>query len=491
MDSEQQAGREDAGMQAPRRSNWVQSATAPRVNNGEVNDGALVFTKIPPREKPRRQRVTSRAVMTLLAVVAVLLTAGGIAGPQVVYAVEVLRFNELAQAAEDAADEAESLSVFTTAETLLWKLRSEEVRGVPARLATLGKGEKPALSSGFQTEAAASSEAIAESLAEPLNTGRKNNLAEKATKARGSVAADPKSWFDVDRPTVIDFAAIERKPAARFAENGTVTREQVETVKLLERENAELVEVNSQQLEGAVSKNEALAEAVSTATNQLVTESARTAKSALSELPAPLEELADLMLTPQLQQTHAQLTEDVRRDATTLGAAALVTNFGVDDAGAVIGLAPEADLPEGARAIPGGDAVRLNYLLPKLEKFVQTYQNYDESRAELERLEAEALLAPVAPEAPADIEPPQVIPLPDSAEVSTNGDAGANATSTDSIPDGAAGADDTTSTDTGGTDASPDAGDANDTEGSVGASSEVPSDPGGGTANEAASQLGH
>ena len=90
-------------------------------------------------QKAKRRRITSRTIMAVLAVIAVLLTAGGIAGPQVVYAYEASRFTDIVRDVDATATQAEDLAALAEAEALLWELRSEESRDLPARLIALSQ----------------------------------------------------------------------------------------------------------------------------------------------------------------------------------------------------------------------------------------------------------------------------------------------------------------------------------------------------------------
>lgn len=90
--------------------------------------------------------MTSKALTTSLAVVAVLLTTGGIAAPQVLYAREAANFHELAEQVNAEAENLTQLEMQAGSEELLLELRSAEVHGLPAKLTALVKGESGPLS---------------------------------------------------------------------------------------------------------------------------------------------------------------------------------------------------------------------------------------------------------------------------------------------------------------------------------------------------------
>lgn len=61
-----------------------------------------------------------------------LLTTGGIAAPQVLYAREAANFHELADQVNAEAEKAAALAMQAGSEELLLELRSAEVHGLPA-----------------------------------------------------------------------------------------------------------------------------------------------------------------------------------------------------------------------------------------------------------------------------------------------------------------------------------------------------------------------
>ena len=317
-------------------------------------------------QKAKRRRITSRTIMAVLAVIAVLLTAGGIAGPQVVYAYEASRFTDIVRDVDASATQAEDLAALAEAEALLWELRSEESRDLPARLIALSQRPGEALSDPFAAELAASADAITSALAPPTKAAKQVRLAEKAAEARASELPDPMSWFDVDGDVLAEFAAIEPTPLARVDSKGTVTLERVqEARKLLETTQATIAS-ETERIESRSKKNVALSDALDAAATQVSAESTRVSAAALTATATQVAEVVEgTEIAPEVEQ--------LRLAATDLELAAQVSRFAVTETGEVVGIAPDAELPDGAMVIPGGSSVRLNYLLPRLEAFLGAF----------------------------------------------------------------------------------------------------------------------
>ena len=282
-------------------------------------------------------------------------------------------------AAARSAEDAEALAV---SENLLWHLRSDEVRATPAELASLSAHAGVGLSVEFKAEAGASARKLSEAIAKSKITHEQKALAKKATEAREAQRPDPKSWFEVTGESLVALAAIEAEPMPRVEHDGTVTLEVIQVAKSTLKNNLAAADEQQTVLKEETEKNADLASALALATKQVSAESTRAATAALAET-AKAEERTEAVAAANTALAQA---------ATDLQAAVAVKTFAVTPDGVVVGIPAGGKLPDGAIVIPGGDAVRLSYLMPKLKGYLAAFDALAAAKEEA-RLAAEAAAA--------------------------------------------------------------------------------------------------
>lgn len=334
----------------------------------------------------RRKRVTSRAVMIALGIIAVCLAVGGLITPQLVYAREASRFEEIAAEANSAALQAESTAALRDAEGLLLRLRGDEAVQLSQQIRGLSESPSDLLDEDFV--AALEPQLTTLEGAAPSDKSRKNDayLAKRALDARELEQPDPKSWFDVDGKQLIELAGITAEEGERTDLGGTVTLERVQHAIRASETNNKLLADAQTGLEQVADSNAALHEAVDTISDKLTAESRRVAAEALERASeGPTDVLVDPALPPGAAADPATTADTLRSETTKLRSAAEATIFVTNDKGKIRGLAEGAEIPKGAVRIPGGEAVRIAYLLPRLSAVLEA----DALHAEAQQLEAE------------------------------------------------------------------------------------------------------
>lgn len=345
--------------------------------------------------------MTSKALTTSLAVVAVLLTTGGIAAPQVLYAREAANFHELAEQVNAEAENLTQLEMQAGSEELLLELRSAEVHGLPAKLTTLVKGEGGPLSPEFKRSMTEASAALTAAIAVDAVPKHHSGAAKKALKAREAEEPDPQNWFDVDSELLAFYADITPEGVERVDTSGTVTLERVQQTKRLHAENQKLAEQYAATVDDVSSDNAALTSALTEIQELATAEAQRVAKQITDELAARDAEAEAAGIDPEADKLEE--TKQLLADATELQARADAALFVIDGDGKVTGLPDGAQAPEGTMRIPGGPVVQLRYIMPKLQKVIGSYEA---ERKALEEAAAEAVQAEATqPEDPAMPDP--------------------------------------------------------------------------------------
>lgn len=330
--------------------------------------------------KVRRRRITSRAMMVFLAVIAVCLAVGGLVAPQVMYAREASNFSKVADEANAAAVEAESARVLKESEQLLLGLRSDEVRALVKPLAEMHKSGSDTFSAEFTSSLADDLSKLTDALAvSPKQDGRAD-LAARALNARELERPDPGSWFDVDSRQLAVLAAVEVEPARYVDVGGTVTLERVHEARNILQENKNLAAQADAEREELSARNAELRGALEQVAGLVSVEAERMAKALLERAgePQPEEELLYALETEE--EVRLREAEDaLRASAGQLQRAANTGFFVLDKDDRIVGLAEGEELPEGAIRIPGGEGVRLNYLIPLLEALVEAAVDHSEA----------------------------------------------------------------------------------------------------------------
>lgn len=321
-----------------------------------------------PVAKARRRRVTSRAVMVSLSVIAVFLAVGGVLAPQISYAREASRFSEIAAEANAAASEAESLIALEEAERLLLTLRSNEAQSIANQLRILSKSSGKELNPAFKTDIVTAAGELEASLETNANPSITSSNAKKAAKARASETPDPRTWFDVDATQILLYADITPDEIDRATVEGTVTLDRVQEVKGLLAKNNKVAQDTEEKLGKASAKNADLDNTVSELNTKVVAESQRASKAARDRLDSAVEPSAMEMSVAEEEWRSAESALRIALDG--LDTAVNATTFAVDADGVIVGVAEGAVLPDKAVRIPGGDMIRLAHVLPKLRAFV-------------------------------------------------------------------------------------------------------------------------
>lgn len=346
-----------------------------------------------PRAAERRRIAKSRMLMGGLGALAIVLTVGGIAAPQVVYALEAANFKTLASDAEAKAVEAAELDQREQSETLLFALRSTEAKELPAKLTGLSISPSEALSNDFKRAIGTSSKQLSTVLKAGGDVKTPAAAVKKATDARDADPSSAHSWFDVDSEQLAFYADIPLEEPTVDLKSGTVTRELVREAKTILSDNDKAVAVLSESVAELSGRNEELARAVAQASQQVVAEAGRASAATLSALDARAEEDAARGLT----EAETEAADKLRALANDLEARSKAKIFVELPDGNVQGLAAGTELPAGAVRIPDGDAVRLKYVLSTLQEFAAADVADRTVRAEVQAArEAEAAAAAAA-----------------------------------------------------------------------------------------------
>lgn len=358
-----------------------------------------------PLKKARRRRVTSRAVMIALSVVAVFLAVGGVLAPQISYAREASRFQDIAEEVNVAADQAESLIALEESERLLFKLRSEEARELVAQTKRWSTSANKDLSPEFKSAMALATTDLETALGKGAVASAESGSMKKAKKARAAEVPDPLTWFDVDATQVMSLADIEvTEELSRADVEGTVTLERVQETKRMLDSHNRLVETNQAKVDAVHAKNETLSAVVGGITANVVTEAGRTAKATRARIA---EAEAAENTQPKVSDEAWRAATDSLASATgALEAALQAEQFAIDQDGQLVGVAVGAEFPANSIRIPGGDAIRLKFIIPEIKKLI--------AAVEVERKAVDALrearaAARAAAEAAAAA-PPQYFP---------------------------------------------------------------------------------
>lgn len=300
-----------------------------------------------------------------------MLTTGGIAAPQIMYAREASNFHELAAQVNEEAETAASLSQRAASEELLLELRSAEAVGMPAKLAGFAKNTTGALSADFKREIGEAAAAMTAALAVEAVPQANSEIAKKALSAREAELPDPRSWFDVDPDLLAFYADITPEGVVGVDTQGTVTFDRVQEAKRLHETNAKLATAARETVKQFAAENAALAAAVETSDELLTAESQRISAAALAML-AERKQAAELAgldpeadVPPETVKLAAAASELQKRSSAVM--------FVVTDAGVVEGLPAGAESPQGAVRIPGGPAVRMRYIGPAFREFLGAY----------------------------------------------------------------------------------------------------------------------
>ncbi|UTX53532.1 hypothetical protein [Leucobacter aridicollis] len=374
-----------------------------RRGNAHGDDGATAES---PRVVARRRRVTSKALTTSLAIVAVLLTTGGIAAPQVLYAREAATFHELAEQVNAQAEALTQLEMQAGSEQLLLELRSAEVHGLPAKLTAFTKPADGPLSPEFKRALAEATTALSAAIAVDAVPKNHSSAAKKALTAREAEQPDPQNWFDVDADLLAFYADITPEGVEHVDTTGTVTLERVQQTKRLHATNQKLAEDFAVTVDGLSADNTALKAALTEVQELTTTEAQRVAKQIIDELAERDAEAEAAGLDPEVEKLEE--TKQLLADATDLQARANAAFFVVDGDGKVSGLPEGAEAPEGAMRIPGGPVVQMRYIMPKFQKLIGSYEaerkaveEAAENAAAAEAQQQQDAETP-APETPAD-----------------------------------------------------------------------------------------
>lgn len=369
-----------------------------RGTHGHVSDGENTES---PRVLARRRRVTSKALTTSLAVVAVLLTTGGIAAPQVLYAREAANFHELAEQVNVEAEKAAALAMQAGSEELLLELRSAEVHGLPAKLTALTKQADGPLSADFKRAMGAANAELVSAIAVDEVSKGQADAAKKALVAREAEEPDPQTWFDVDSDLLAFYADITPEGVDSVDTSGTVTLERVQQTKRLHAENTKLSEGYAESVAEFSGGNEALHGALAKIQGLVTAEALRVSTVAIDELAKRDTEAEAAGLDPEAERTEEE--KQLLAVATELRDRAKATLFVLDSDGKVVGYPEGAQPAEGAMRIPGGPVVQMRYIMPKLQKFVSVYEADRKAaeESEAERAAAEAAAAEAAARAEA------------------------------------------------------------------------------------------
>lgn len=321
-----------------------------------------------PLALARRRLVTSRVVMIVLAVIAVVLTVGGIAGPQIVYAREASRFDDLAAQANAAADEAEQLDTLVVAEQLLLELRSKEAEAAVEKMHALSKRASTAIAPEFKKQIGETANELSAALDLDTEIEDADELSAVAIASRQAQQPDPRSWFDVNADQLVSLADIQVADTPRIETEGTVTLERVHEMRQLLSGN----EARVDELESAVSKasgkNAKIQAVISRAVTDVTAEMERAAQVTLANIKA--RDLAD----PALSEADLALAKKLESAANAMRQSVAAETFAVDPSGKIVGFAPGVPLTEGALRIPGGDAIRLKFVVPKLLAYLDAFR---------------------------------------------------------------------------------------------------------------------
>lgn len=374
-----------------------------------------------PLAKARRRRITSRAVMISLSVIAVCLSVGGVLAPQISYAREASRFSDIAAEANAAAGEAESLAALHEAEDLLFALRSHEARGIAPQLKKLSKSTGKVLSPAFKADMATAASELESALDPKAKSKVASSSAKKAEEARDLERPNPHTWFDVQATQLLVFADITPDEIERADVDGTVTLDRVREVSALRTENKELAHEVEENLGEVSARNADLSNVITSIVANIDSEAERAMKAATVRLDAsaelPVAEPGvELGLGLGDGEEKWRSAESALRDAIdALDTAVSATTFAEDSDGAIIGVTDGAVFPEGAVRIPGGDMIRLAFVLPEFQAFVSAGKAEREAAEALDvaraAAEAEAAAAAAAAEA---IAGETYTPLPDA-----------------------------------------------------------------------------
>lgn len=338
--------------------------------------------------RARRRRISSRAIMSGLAAVAVILTVGGIAGPQITYALEASRYGEIADEANAHADKAQELESLLKSEQQLLSVRSKELQGQPSAMLDMSEDATEALDPKFKKSIAAAASSIRELRDDTTPSSGDTMLQKKALEARDLEQPDPQTWFAVAPETFATYADIQPKPVKHADTGTTVTLDMVRDTKELVKTNAALVADLQKQYDAEQQKNEELKAAVETAAKLVHDEAARAGKAG-AEVISSRE--GDDAVTGRLpSEAEAAAREALAKSSSALSAAAAATVYAVDKDDKIFAVAEGKPLPDGTVVIPGGPAVQLAYTLPKLEAYVAAF-NAEETayNDEVTRLAAE------------------------------------------------------------------------------------------------------
>ena len=360
--------------------------------------------------------MTSKALTTSLAVVAVLLTTGGIAAPQVLYAREAANFHELAAEVNAVAENAAMLSMQADSEELLLELRSTEAHGLPAKLTALVKGDDGPLSPEFKKQLGTATAALSEALTVGSVPKGNADAAKKALAAREAEEPDPQTWFDVEPELLAFYADISAEGVETVDTKGTVTLERVQQTKRLHAANTELAAERAEATARLSDENADLAEAIAAVAALTTAEANRVATAALTELDELDAEAELLGVDPE--ENRLEETTQLRTVATELQKRSSAVVFALDADGKVVGYPEGVEPAEGTMRIPGGPVVQMRYVLPKLQKFITAYV------AEKEAVEA-AIPEPVEqveePMTPEPLPGGEVAPDPGTVAPPNNG----------------------------------------------------------------------